>query len=73
MILQLMGRMDPGESFAYVNVPENILPDKIFSLELVSINFCNQAEHADTHFPVVQTSEFPREPDYNEIIEIAVP
>ena len=69
MFLELMGRMEPGESFAVVQIPEKILTEKIFSLELVSITFCNREEHENTHFPVTQRADFPEPPPYEEYIE----
>ena len=69
MFLELMGRMEPGESFAVVQIPEKILTEKIFSLELVSITFCNRDEHENTHFPVTQRADFPEPPPYEEYIE----
>ena len=69
MFLELMGQMEPGESFAVVQIPEKILTEKIFSLELVSITFCNREEHENTHFPVTQRADFPEPPPYEEYIE----
>ena len=68
-----MGRMEPGESFAVVPIPEKIITEKVFSLELVSIAFCNRNEHAASHFPVVQRSAFPEQPPYEEFIDVRRP
>ena len=73
MLIQLTGKLDPGESYAVVNVNERILPEKSFSLELVSLSFCHNQEHEDTHFPVQEQGTYPVGPAYEEYVTINVP
>ena len=73
MLLQLLGRLDPEESYAIISVPENILPQKTFTLELISIDFCHEATHEASHFPAAETATFPEAPPYEEYIEVRVP
>ena len=73
MLLHLTGRLDPGESYAVVSVPEKVLPPKMFQLELVAVGFCNEADHADTHFAATEEAPFPTQAVYAERIDVNVP
>lgn len=59
MLLELTGRLDPGELWARIDVPENVLPPRGFGLELLDLVACADGDHADDHFEAHPVSDYP--------------
>ena len=71
MLLQVTGRLDPGETYATVDLDAgNILPKGPYvTLELVNIIICKQENH--DHFAKPTVSEYPSDPSrYPESITV---
>ena len=74
MLLELTGRLDPGELWARIDVPENVLPPRGFGLELLDLVACADGDHADDHFEAHPVSEYPpRRVPYEENVVVRVP
>ena len=75
MHLQLTGRLEPGETYAQIDLDAaNILPrgGPFVSLELVNIIICKQEDH--DHFEPVKKADYPEDPNgYEETITVRRP
>ena len=74
MHLQVTGRLDPGETYALIDLDVgNILPrGQSVKLDLVNIIICNQEGHS--HFEPDEKAEYPKDPNrYPEIITVKRP
>ena len=74
MHLQVTGRLDPGETYALIDLDVgNILPrGQSVKLDLVNIIICNQEGHS--HFEPDEKAEYPKDPNrYPEIITVKLP
>ena len=74
MHLQVTGRLDPGESYATIDLDAtNILPrGQFLTLELVNIIICRQEDHS--HFEEAQRAEYPEDPSrYPESLTVRRP
>jgi len=75
MHLQLTGRLEPGETYAQIDLDAaNILPrgGPFVALELVNIIICKQEDH--DHFQPVQKADYPKDPNrYQETITVRQP
>ena len=74
MHLQITGRLDPGETYALIDLDVgNILPKgQSVKLDLVNIIICNQEGHS--HFEPEQKADYPKDPNrYPETITVKRP
>jgi len=74
MFLQVTGRLDPGETYATVDLDAgSILPRGTYvTLELVNVIICKQEDH--DHFPKASVSAYPDDPSrYPETITVRQP
>ena len=71
MLLQLTGRLEPGETHATIDVDVASIfsGKKAIVLTLLNISFCSQVDH--NHFPPDVTALYPVDPDgYKETITV---
>ena len=74
MHLQITGRLDPGETYALIDLDVgNILPKgQSVKLDLVNIIICNQEGHS--HFEPEKKADYPKDPNrYPETITVKRP
>jgi hypothetical protein len=63
MHLQLVGRLDPGETYALFDIENvtNLITGNWIHLELLNIIICQDQDHS--HFEVPETAPYPSDPD----------
>ena len=74
MHLQLVGRLDPNETYAIFNIEKvtNILSGNWINLELLNIIICQNQDHS--HFDLPETAPYPVDPiRYQEKISFSIP
>jgi hypothetical protein len=74
MHLQLVGRLDPNETYAIFNIENvtNILSGNWINLELLNIIICQDQDHS--HFEVAERAPYPTDPNrYQEKILVSIP
>jgi hypothetical protein len=73
MFLQLAGKFIRGEKFLQFVIPDQVTPSTPYNVELVSITFCDDANHANLHFPEPDMADYPAQQAYAENIQVPVP
>ena len=74
MHLQLVGRLDPNETYAVFDIENvtNLMSGNWINLELLNIIICQNQDHS--HFELAERAEYPSDPErYQEKILITVP
>ena len=74
MHLQLIGRLDPNETYAMFNIENvtNILTGNWINLELLNIIICQDQDHS--HFESSETAPYPTDPNrYQDKIFVTIP
>ncbi len=74
MHLQLVGRLDPNESYAIFNIENvtNLISGNWINLEILNLIICHSADH--NHFEEIETAPYPIDPSrYKEKIFVKIP